>query len=48
MAKLDITQKQRLGTMSCGQRSQVVLGLILAQNPDLIIFDDYSMGLDPG
>jgi ABC-2 type transport system ATP-binding protein len=26
----------------------VVLGLILAQKPDLIIFDDYSMGLDPG
>jgi ABC-2 type transport system ATP-binding protein len=34
--------------MSCGQRSQVALGLILAQQPDLIIFDDYSMGLDPG
>jgi ABC-2 type transport system ATP-binding protein len=26
----------------------VALGLILAQQPDLIIFDDYSMGLDPG
>jgi ABC-2 type transport system ATP-binding protein len=48
MSKLDITPQQRIATMSCGQRSQVVLGLILAQNPDLIIFDDYSMGLDPG
>jgi ABC-2 type transport system ATP-binding protein len=48
MDKLDITAKQRISTMSCGQRSQVALGLILAQQPDLIIFDDYSMGLDPG
>jgi ABC-2 type transport system ATP-binding protein len=48
MSKLDITPRQRIATMSCGQRSQVALGLILAQNPDLIVFDDYSMGLDPG
>jgi ABC-2 type transport system ATP-binding protein len=48
MEKLDITPRQRIATMSCGQRSQVALGLVLAQNPDLIIFDDYSMGLDPG
>ncbi|MGC3960052.1 MAG: ABC transporter ATP-binding protein [Verrucomicrobiota bacterium] len=48
MEKLDITSTQRIATMSCGQRSQVALGLILAQQPDLIIFDDYSMGLDPG
>jgi ABC-2 type transport system ATP-binding protein len=48
MQKLDITPTQRISTMSCGQRSQVALGLILAQQPDLIIFDDYSMGLDPG
>jgi ABC-2 type transport system ATP-binding protein len=34
--------------MSCGQRSQVALGLILAQDPDLLILDDFSMGLDPG
>ncbi|MDR3456787.1 MAG: ABC transporter ATP-binding protein [Verrucomicrobiae bacterium] len=48
ISKLDIAPKQKIATMSCGQRSQVALGLILAQNPDLIIFDDYSMGLDPG
>lgn len=48
MDKLDITPSQRIATMSCGQRSQVALGLVLAQQPDLIIFDDYSMGLDPG
>jgi len=46
--KLDISPSQRISTMSCGQRSQVALGLILAQQPDLIILDDYSMGLDPG
>ncbi|MDD3807177.1 MAG: ABC transporter ATP-binding protein, partial [Candidatus Marinimicrobia bacterium] len=30
------------------QKSQVALGLILAQDPDLMIMDDFSMGLDPG
>lgn len=34
--------------MSCGQRSQVALGLILAQNPELLVLDDFSLGLDPG
>jgi ABC-2 type transport system ATP-binding protein len=34
--------------MSCGQRSQVALGLILAQNPDLLVLDDFTLGLDPG
>lgn len=48
ISKLDILPKQKIATMSCGQRSQVALGLILAQQPDLIIFDDYSLGLDPG
>jgi ABC-2 type transport system ATP-binding protein len=48
ISKLDITPTQKISTMSCGQRSQVALGLILAQDPSLIIFDDYSMGLDPG
>ena len=32
----------------CGQRSQVALGLILAQNADLLVLDDFSLGLDPG
>jgi ABC-2 type transport system ATP-binding protein len=48
MSKLKVTPKQKISTMSCGQRSQVALGLILAQNPDLLILDDFSMGLDPG
>jgi len=48
MSKLDISENQKIKTMSCGQRSQVALGLILAQDPDLMILDDYSMGLDAG
>jgi ABC-2 type transport system ATP-binding protein len=48
MSKLAITPKQKISTMSCGQQSQVALGLILAQDPDLMILDDFSMGLDPG
>lgn len=48
MSKLKVSPKQKISTMSCGQRSQVALGLILAQNPDLLILDDFSMGLDPG
>lgn len=48
MKKLKIAPGQRISRMSCGQRSQVALGLILAQNADLLILDDFSMGLDPG
>ncbi len=48
MAKLKVQPLQKISTMSCGQRSQVALGLILAQDPDLLILDDFSMGLDPG
>ncbi|MBD3224263.1 MAG: ATP-binding cassette domain-containing protein [Caldithrix sp.] len=48
MQKLEVSDKQKIANMSCGQRSQVALGLILAQNPDLMVLDDYSMGLDAG
>lgn len=48
MAKLKVAPGQRIANMSCGQRSQVALGLILAQNPDLLVLDDFSLGLDPG
>lgn len=48
MAKLKVSPKQKISTMSCGQRSQVALGLILAQNADLLVLDDFSLGLDPG
>lgn len=48
MSKLKITEKQKISTMSCGQRSQVALGLILAQDPELLVLDDFTLGLDPG
>lgn len=48
MSKLKVEPDQKISSMSCGQRSQVALGLILAQDPDLLILDDFSMGLDPG
>ena len=48
MKKLKVAPGQRISRMSCGQRSQVALGLILAQNPELLILDDFSLGLDPG
>lgn len=48
MDKLKVADKQRISRMSCGQRSQVALGLILAQNPELLVLDDFSLGLDPG
>lgn len=45
---LGLERNHVIRNMSCGQRSQVVLGLIFAQQPDLMILDDYSMGLDAG
>jgi len=48
MKKLHVAPGQRISRMSCGQRSQVALGLILAQNPELLVLDDFSIGLDPG
>lgn len=48
ISHLNLPKTKKLSTMSCGQRSQVALGLILAQHPDLMLLDDFSMGLDPG
>lgn len=48
MSKLQVTEDQKISRMSCGQRSQVALGLLLAQDTDMLILDDYSMGLDAG
>ena len=46
--KLGLSPDHLIRHMSCGQRSQVVLGLIMAQQADLLILDDYSTGLDAG
>lgn len=48
MKKIKVAPRQRISNMSCGQRSQVALGLTLAQNADLLVLDDFSLGLDPG
>lgn len=48
MEKLRVSPGQKISSMSNGQRSQVALGLILAQNADLLVLDDFSLGLDPG
>lgn len=46
--KLKLPKTHKIGNMSEGQRSQVVLGLIMAQQPEVMILDDYTMGLDAG
>jgi len=48
MDLLALPKTHKISNMSYGQRSQVVLGLIFAQDPDLLVLDDYSMGLDAG
>ncbi len=48
ISKLKLPDSHLIRNMSCGQRSQVVLGLIMAQQPDLLILDDYAIGLDAG
>ena len=48
MSRLQVAPHQRINRMSCGQRSQVALGLILAQNAEVLVLDDFSLGLDPG
>jgi ABC-2 type transport system ATP-binding protein len=39
---------QRVGSLSNGQRAQVSLSLALACNPELLIMDDPTLGLDAG
>lgn len=48
MSRLQVAPRQKINQMSCGQRSQVALGLILAQDPEVLVLDDFSLGLDPG
>ncbi len=48
MSQMDVELQRKLTDLSCGQKSQVILGLLLAQDAELLILDDYSMGLDAG
>ncbi|MCG3670597.1 ABC transporter ATP-binding protein [Aliarcobacter butzleri] len=45
---MNLNHNQKLSTLSFGQKSQVILGLLFAQDAKLLILDDYSMGLDAG
>jgi len=45
---MHLDYKQKINSLSFGQKSQVVLGCLFAQNAQLLILDDYSMGLDAG
>lgn len=46
--KLSLPLDRKIRNMSCGQRSQVVLATLMAQNAEVLILDDFSMGLDAG
>ena len=45
---MNLPYTQKISTLSFGQKSQVVLGTLFAQDAKLLILDDYSMGLDAG
>ncbi len=45
---MNLEYSQKLSSLSFGQKSQVVLGTLFAQDAKLLILDDYSMGLDAG
>jgi ABC-2 type transport system ATP-binding protein len=42
----DLSRKQKIKNLSNGQRAQVSLALTLAPNPELLIMDDPTLGLD--
>ncbi len=48
ISRLSVLRNLVIRKLSCGQCSQVVLGLIFVQDTELLIFDDCSMGLDVG
>jgi len=48
MAKLKLKKTHRIKNMSCGQRSQVALAVLMSQGAEMLILDDFSMGLDAG
>ncbi|MCD4830353.1 MAG: ABC transporter ATP-binding protein [Anaerohalosphaeraceae bacterium] len=42
----DLSKKQKIKSISNGQRAQVSLALTIAPNPELLIMDDPTLGLD--
>ena len=46
-AAFDIPTKQKLSSLSKGQRAKVNLVLAMAFNPDLLLLDEPTLGLDP-
>jgi ABC-2 type transport system ATP-binding protein len=47
LKQFDLSDSQRAGKLSRGQRAGVSLGLALATRPELLVMDDPAMGLDP-
>ncbi len=43
----DLSPRQKIKHLSNGQRAQVSLALTLAPNPEVLIMDDPTLGLDP-
>lgn len=46
--RMGVGRDRKITALSCGQRSQVTLGLLFAQEADVLILDDFSLGLDVG
>ena len=46
VGKLGLSERQRVSRLSRGQRAQLALALVVAQNPELVVLDDPALGLD--
>ncbi len=46
VARLGISEKHRVSKLSRGQRAQLALALVIAQQPEVVVLDDPALGLD--